>query len=64
MAALNPQVDAQLKPVLRNRDFAEFDLARAFSAVAAIAAAVSALPATEGHGSRTANARPRTKPRF
>jgi hypothetical protein len=63
MAALNPQVDAQLKPVLRNRDFAEFDLARAFSAVAAVAAAVSALPATEGHGPPTANARPRTKPR-
>jgi predicted nucleotidyltransferase component of viral defense system len=63
MAALNPQVDAQLKPVLRDRDFAEFDLARAFSAVAAVAAAVSAPTATEGHGPPTANARLRTKPR-
>jgi hypothetical protein len=62
MTALKPQVDAQLKPVLRDRDFAEFDLDRAFSAVAAVAAAVSGSAAFAGHGPSTANTRRRPKP--
>lgn len=42
IAALRPQVEAQLKPVLRDRDFTEFDLDRAFSTVAGVAAALDA----------------------
>jgi len=38
--ALELQVDSQLKPVLRTRDFEAFNLERAFSTVADIAAAV------------------------
>jgi hypothetical protein len=34
---LRRQLDAQLKPVLRDRDFAEFDLERAFRTVAQLA---------------------------
>lgn len=41
LAALKPQLEAQLKPVLRDRDFAEFDLDRAFKAVARLASAVA-----------------------
>ena len=37
LAALRRQVDSQLKPVLRDRDFAEFDLDRAFATVAELA---------------------------
>ncbi len=37
LAALRRQLDAQLKPVLRDRDFAEFDLERAFHTVAQMA---------------------------
>jgi predicted nucleotidyltransferase component of viral defense system len=44
IAALRPQVKAQLKPVLRNRDFAQFDLERAFRTVAGVAAALGATP--------------------
>ncbi len=40
LAALRPQVEAQLRPVLRTRDFAEFDLERAFATVARVAAAL------------------------
>ncbi len=40
LAALRPQVESQLKPVLRGRDFAEFDLERAFATVAGVAAAL------------------------
>ncbi|MGH2360664.1 MAG: nucleotidyl transferase AbiEii/AbiGii toxin family protein [bacterium] len=40
LAALRPQLEAQLKPVLRARDFAEFDLERAFATVANVAAAL------------------------
>jgi predicted nucleotidyltransferase component of viral defense system len=41
LAALREQLDPQLKPVLRARDFAEFDLDRAFELVAEMAANVS-----------------------
>lgn len=37
LAMLRRQLDAQLKPVLRDRDFAEFDLERAFRTVALMA---------------------------
>ena len=37
LAMLQRQLDAQLKPVLRDRDFAEFDLERAFRTVAQMA---------------------------
>lgn len=40
LAALKPQLESQLKPVLRDRDFAEFDLERAFATVAEVAAAL------------------------
>lgn len=40
LTALKPQLEAQLKPVLRDQDFAEFDLERAFAIVAAVATAV------------------------
>lgn len=38
--ALDRQLDAQLRPVLRPRDFDEFDLERAFATVAAVARAL------------------------
>ena len=41
LAALTPQLDSRLKPVLRDHEFAEFDLERAFTAVAEVAAALS-----------------------
>lgn len=44
LALLRPQVESQLRPVLRAADFAEFDLDRAFAIVAAVAAAVSSAP--------------------
>jgi len=37
MGALRNQLDAQLKPVLRDTDFAAFDLNRAIDAVAEMA---------------------------
>jgi hypothetical protein len=40
LAALRNQLDARLKPVLRDRDFAEFDLDRAFGIVVSVAKAV------------------------
>ncbi len=40
LAELTPQVEAQLRPVLRDPDFADFDLDRAFAAVVKVAAAV------------------------
>jgi len=40
LAALRPQLEAQLKPVLRGADFALFDLDRAFAAVAEVAEAL------------------------
>lgn len=40
LAALRQQLDSQLKPVLRTKDMAEFDLERAFKAVAAVAAVI------------------------
>jgi len=39
LAALRAQLNSQLKPVLRARDFEEFDLDRAFATVAGVAAA-------------------------
>lgn len=42
IAALRPQVEAQLKPVLRDRDFTEFDLDHAFRTAAGVAAALDA----------------------
>ncbi len=42
LAALRPQVESQLKPVLRDRDFTEFDLNHAFRTVAGVAAALDA----------------------
>ncbi|HUU05517.1 MAG TPA: nucleotidyl transferase AbiEii/AbiGii toxin family protein [Patescibacteria group bacterium] len=44
LAALRQQLDSQLKPVLRTKDLAEFDLERAFKAVAAIAAVIGSEP--------------------
>ena len=38
LAALQQQVQSQLRPVLRAKDFAEFDLGRAFQIVAEMAA--------------------------
>jgi len=40
LATLKSQLESQLKPVLRDRDFAEFDLERAFTTVAEAAAAL------------------------
>ncbi len=40
LTALKPQLESQLRAVLRDRDFAEFDLERAFSTVAEVAAAL------------------------
>lgn len=40
LAVLKPQVESRLKPVLRDRDFVEFDLERAFATVAEVAAAL------------------------
>jgi len=40
LAALRPQLESQLKAVLRAGDFAEFDLDRAFATVADVAAAL------------------------
>lgn len=40
LAALRPQLESQLKAVLRAKDFAEFDLERAFATVAEVAAAL------------------------
>jgi hypothetical protein len=42
LAALRPQVHTELNPVLRARDFAEFNLDRAFATVAGVAAALAA----------------------
>lgn len=42
LAVLKPQLESQLKPVLRDRDIVEFDLERAFAAVAGVAAALGA----------------------
>ena len=38
---MRKQIEAQLRPVLRERDFGEFDLERAFKIVAEMAEAVS-----------------------
>lgn len=40
LTALQPELDSQLKPVLRDRDFEKFDLERAFVMVTELAAAV------------------------
>jgi len=40
MATLRRQLDSQLKPVLRAKDFAAFDLDRAFSTVSDVAAMI------------------------
>jgi len=44
LAALRPQRGSELKAVLRPRDFAEFDLDRAFASVAEVAAALRRTP--------------------
>ena len=44
LAALRPQRGSELKAVLRPRDFAEFDLDRAFAIVAEVAAALGRTP--------------------
>jgi len=44
LAALRSQLESQLKTVLRARDFAEFDLDRAFATVAEVAAALERTP--------------------
>ena len=41
LASLRRQLESRLKPVLRIRDFAEFDLDRAFASVAEVAAALA-----------------------
>jgi hypothetical protein len=43
ITALRSQVESQLKPVLRDRDFVEFDLDHAFRTVAGVAAALDAM---------------------
>ncbi len=43
-AALRPQFESQLKAVLRVRDFAGFDVERAFETVAEVAAALARTP--------------------
>lgn len=40
LAKLRPQLDAQLRPVLRARDFSQFDLDRAFDAACNVATAL------------------------
>lgn len=40
LALVRPQLESQLRPVLRARDYAEFDLDRAFATVARLAAAL------------------------
>ena len=40
LAALRQQLDSQLKPVLRTKDLAEFNLERAFEAIVAVAKAI------------------------
>jgi hypothetical protein len=40
LAALRPQLESELKAVLRAGDFAEFDLERAFKAVVEVASAL------------------------
>jgi len=40
LAALKAQLESELKPVLRDEDFAEFDLDRAFATVAEVAVAL------------------------
>jgi len=40
LAVLKPQLESRLKPVLRDRDFVEFDLERAFATVAEVATAL------------------------
>jgi hypothetical protein len=42
LAALRPQLEAQLKPVLRDRDFTEFDLERSFGIVTSVLTALDA----------------------
>ncbi|MGH9367380.1 MAG: nucleotidyl transferase AbiEii/AbiGii toxin family protein [Thermoanaerobaculia bacterium] len=42
-ASLTAQVEAQLRPVLREQDFVEFDLGRAFEAIAGLAAMLSSV---------------------
>jgi predicted nucleotidyltransferase component of viral defense system len=42
LVALRPQLEAQLKPVLRDRDFTEFDLDRAFRIVTSVLTALDA----------------------
>ncbi len=44
LAALRRQLASQLKPVLRDRDYAEFDLERSFAAVAELAAVLGDPP--------------------
>ncbi len=44
LAVLRPQLDSELKAVLRTRDFTEFDLDRAFATVAEVAAALGRTP--------------------
>ena len=41
LAQLREQLDARLRPVLRARDFAEFDLERAFNVVVSVANAIT-----------------------
>lgn len=41
LATLQPQLESQLKPVLRAGDLAQFDLGRAFATVAGVAAALA-----------------------
>ena len=44
LRALRLQLDSRLKAVLRARDFAEFDLDRAFATVAEVAGALERRP--------------------
>ena len=41
LISLRQQLDSRLKPVLRSRDFEDFDLDRAFKAVAGLAAVIA-----------------------
>jgi predicted nucleotidyltransferase component of viral defense system len=54
LASLRQQLEAELRPVLRDPDFAEFDLDRAFTSVAKVAAALGhAVKLPRGAGKNT-----------
>ncbi len=59
LAALRPQLDSQLKPVLRNKDLAEFELQMAVEVVSRMAAQLTAPALTRPAAPETERPRPR-----